>query len=304
LSMAEEAWQVSGGDLVGAEKHVLALSGNDGAVFRKAMAHVQTKAAIRDRQKKKNDEDMFNELYDQKINTNRMDPELYTRLSKSDPEKLNQLVDRLNKNRGRQAVVSNPEVFDRADAMMNNMTDEEIVKLDLQKLYQSDLSAKDISLLQDRKNYSRKRIDTQFASGQKWNSSIYNEVTSDFAAQFGFMKETPEYSELKFMVQDRYAQIIKENPKITESEIRRKLIREVNEKTTRVKAVEKSTFLGIPIPFTGSKGSVTAPDALREERSLSEEQVRSIQSARFQEGKRPYTEDELSNFARWNSQNK
>ena len=293
LSISEEAWTISGGDLVVAENYILAKTKDNGSLFKKATSLLESKFAIRQKQEKQENEDRYNDLYDTYTQTGNLDQAAYKRLPPDDRVKL---VTTLNKNKGGEAVITDQEALTQINTQLDRMTNEDIVKIDVNKQYKSVLSADDRELIIRRQNYARKMIETKYDHGQKWSPGVYNEVTRDFAPQLGIMEGSEEYSQLKFLVQDRYAQILSENPKITEQEIRRRLIRDVRDKTMQTE--DRSYFFGL---FGDKEALKDLPETIRPDRSVNIDSswVKKIQSARIQAGKRPYTEDELQAYAEY-----
>ena len=292
IALGEEAFRLAGGDLVMAENIILSRSGDDGKVFKIAMDHVKGKSAIRETQKKKNEEKIFTEQYDKFIKTGSFDAAAMKTLP---PEEANKLIEMINKNKGGPATVTDQAAKVKIFNEVERMSDQEFVALEINKVYAPYLSAKDREILEVQQRYTRKQIASEYTHGQKYNRSIPRDVAFSFMQSLGIFKDDPNAGEFSRMVEEAYGQIVTENPKSTEMELRKKLTRQVRDKLTTTEI--ESSWFGPDEEVTKFVDIEDIPETLREDRGFEgSAEVRRIQELRQRLGKRPYTEDEMRVF--------
>ena len=292
LAIATQAYQTSDGDLQQAEKFIRAASGTDAKLYAKSLQMVKTRSQIDEDAKDKREDDAYNQGYDDIMKTGQVSSPVRNILP---PKKLNELISNASKNRGKPAVVTDWETFDKAKRDMDRMTDEDIAKLNLQKMYQHSVNVEDIKTLEKRQEVSKTRIDKGFASGGKYKTAVPDRITKIFAKDLKYREKTAEYSKLQRLITDAYSDILIENPKITDQDVDRKLIRIVSD-SIKTETVEGSYW------WSDDKTTIGLPkdiDSLRNsgKSGLTPSEVGKLQAKRLRDELPPYTEDQLIRFA-------
>ncbi len=304
LALAEEAWKMSEGNLVQAEQIILSRSAGNGDQYKKALSFVQTKSSIVQKQKDKDNENRFNDLYDQMEKTGNININEFKKLPAEDRQKFR---DAAFKNKGGGAVITDPQALRSANDRMNAMTDEEIVGMDINKMYKHSISPQDREILLTRQRYVQKQVSSQYSHGQRWNPGIVKSATANFTKALGIYPKSAKAAELEWMIEDLYGQIITENPKIKEQEIRTMLNRQIRDKTqVEVKTTGAFAKIGQSLGFDiedtyETKYNIPEDATFRNKRDVDIDSswVRKVQSSRAQAGKKPYTEDQLNAFAKY-----
>jgi len=183
------------------------------------------------------------------------------------------------------------------------MTDEDIVKINLNKSLQHSVNVEDIKTLEKWQATARTRIEKGFASGGKYKTAVPDRVSNMFVKEMGIRPKSSEAAKIQRLVSDVYGDILIENPKISDLEVDRKLIRAARN-AIQTEVVPQSTLNKVTFGLLGSeektRTSVNAGvDSLRNSNKagLTPQEVRTIQSARLRRGLPEYTEDELIRFA-------
>ena len=228
LDLAESAFKAADGNQVLSQKIILSRSGGDGKVFSKAMSHVNTMYAVREKQKAKKNEDLFNSTYQEFTQTGAMNKEKFNAM---DVETRNKLVAQLQKNGGQEAVVTDQAVFNSAMEQFDNMTYQEQLKVKVDSKYGAYVNSEDRELIKRRQALARKSIETDYASGQKWNPRVLKDTEKRFADKLGLDIKSSKMRPVKRMIYDRYTEILEQNPKITERQIEMQLTRDLDNKT-------------------------------------------------------------------------
>jgi hypothetical protein len=223
LSIANEAQSIFGDNVEAQERYVTQLSDGNVEQYNKAMTVLRGRAAIRDKAEKDRQDDTHDRLYDQYMKTGDMDQRL---LKSLEPTKKNELFKMINANGGVEPVISRPGELERVTDMLSAMDDETLAEYDVQLRHQGTLSAQDLKVVQKLKSQAVKRIQGTFSGNQAFKSGIYKDVAKSFEREV----DKSDRRKLYRFLQERQLELIEQNPRLTDRDLRNTLIRETKDK--------------------------------------------------------------------------
>jgi hypothetical protein len=296
LDLTNKALTVLGDDasLVQMEEYVRAASGSNSDLYKKSLSMLQGRYKIREDQRKRNYELAEADIYDNIVNGKPYDQESFNNLP---PERQDKIIGLVNKNNGGRAVVTDYAKFQEITNSIDLMPPEEFITQDIDKQYGMYLSAQDRNTLKTRQNQMRNELNREFRDGQRWTPSVYKDVAKTYIKAKDLFAD--EEGKVYAAAENEYARLIEENPRITKTELTKRIKKALWERGTQTTVTEPASFFGLfDIPFTGGDEVTTLSETISPERqqAIDPSWVRQVQQNRIQRGLKPMKESEIQNF--------
>jgi hypothetical protein len=248
-SLSEKAYAESNGNPALANQYVIDNSGGNDKVAKQALSFLNSKIRAADKQKTKSIEDTTSKIY-QRADAGQD----YTDLINSLPpgEERNKVIDGLNKNGGRGAIVSNPAMRDVLNERF--AWDPEFAKKTDLNAFRNDFSKEDMDMFQAKRERYIKAETDEVVRAQLGMDSEKDRIVSVYIGSKSIFD--PEVkNQVRAIADRRYEQLLKENPKATRREINQALNAELLARGTK-KEVSWSTFG----PFKWGKEETILPN--------------------------------------------
>lgn len=296
LDLVNMAWQTQGeDDIARLERFITTNAGGDPDLRNKALSIAQSRHKIQKQAKEDRMDQIEAQIYNEVISGGQINQDLFMQL---DPQRRNSLVTLLNKNNGGPAVVTDRNKYDQILQAWDNMSNEDIVKINVDERYRAWLSADDRNALRTKQDFLRRQMRGDWQQGQKWSDNVWKAVAKNFSEAQRF--RGADAARINRLAMDEYARLMDENPRITRRELTLKLKKALWERAIVEK--EDPSWVDRALGFFGIE---TEPDkiqslgeSLAPERpiALDPSWVRTVQEERIRKGKKPLNESELIRF--------
>lgn len=299
LTLAQETMQYLGDDapMTKYQQHLMDASGGDSDLYNKSLSILEGRQKIIDRQKEKDYQQLEAEIYDEVIKGR---PLSSSKLNKLPPDRRTSLIDLINKNNGGPATVTDYTKFNNIKNYLDRLPEDEFLSIDINKVYQKDISAQDRRSLIGWQDRVRKEKSGEIRDGQRWSNSIYETA----ARLYSNSNKIPESQKglINKIAFEEYERLIAENPRITRTELVQKLKQSLYERGQT--EVPKTGIISTPVNFIRgifgmepTKETVTS-ETLTPDRpfELDPTWVRSVQQERIKRGQKEFSEQELIRF--------
>lgn len=231
LALAQEAMSYLGNNasMTRYQEFLMTAARGDGDLYRKSLSILEGRQKIIDRQRRRDEERIEGEIYDEVTSGRPLDAEKLKRLP---PDRQVNLVNQINANNGGPATVTNQDRFTEIREEIDRMTDEEFLDIDVNKRYAKDLSAQDRRSLRGWQDRVRREVRGDIREGQRWNSAIYK----DIATSFSDLNNIPGRNrrDVESIAFREYERLITESPRITRNELYSRIKRTLHESIRQV----------------------------------------------------------------------
>jgi len=297
LALANQTLNVLGSEasMVKVEEYVRARSGSDADLYNKSLSILRGRQKIIDTQKERDYQDIEADTYDRIIRGREYDHEAFKQLPPARRDRLFELID---SNNGGPATITDHTRLNEINDFIDRLPDDEFIKMDINKLYQKDLSAKDRNVLLSRQRKVRAELKGDIRQGQRWDSSVYRSAARDFVKANSLYDE--EADKVEAIAAQEYQRLIDENPNLTKTELNKRLRKSLYDRAFQ--EVDNPSFFDKVGQFFGMDVDVNKKTVLGEtvapqrDMAIHPSWVKTVQEARIKRGEKTMKEPELMRF--------